>query len=106
MQSSETTPMFASSSSLSDECKQQKGESKGWSKAWSIDLFINQEIASNYLCNICHNVCERAVELSCDDHTENHDVLFCESCLCAHLSSNDNKCPINPNHLDADYNVA
>jgi len=90
-----------SSHSALDEYKH-----KGGIKGWNIDIFKNEVIASNYNCNICNNICRRAVELSCDDDTGNHDVLYCESCLCDYLSSNNNQCPINPNHLNTNYNVA
>ena len=110
-----------------------KTKTKTTTTGYNIDIFKNKSKASEYKCKICENVCKNPVELACiDDHetsssndtdstnsndsdinehdhflSDDHDVLYCQSCLKLHLSQNNNSCPINPKlHENTHFNQA
>ena len=58
----------------------------------------------------CGNICNIAVELTCNQHEDEEDlIMFGKYCLKNYLSKNSNKCPIgahnNPTHSNNKFTI-
>ncbi|ETO05248.1 hypothetical protein RFI_32149 [Reticulomyxa filosa] len=65
-----------------------------YNKDW-VTLLNKQELLKNFECLLCKQIANNAMELTCDEHEEQKDVLSIgESCLMQWLKEQNKQCPV------------